>query len=101
MIFHKFKRMKKKFSVMVAGHRYWLEIDQGEEEVMRRGAKALNEKISELVSKKYECSSYDLLAMAAICKSIECEELRLRLKYSKDQEELDELAATVARALEE
>ncbi|MFI3288492.1 MAG: cell division protein ZapA [Rikenellaceae bacterium] len=93
--------MKKTFSVTIAGRRYWLEIDQSDEEVMRRGAKALNEKIRELQQLRFDCTSFDYLAMAAISKSIECEELKLRQKYASGSEELDELAAKVSRALED
>ncbi len=93
--------MKKRFSVSIAGRRYWLKIDQSDEEVMRKGAKALNQKINELSLKKFECNSYDLLAMAAISIAVECEEIKMRQKYSPDMQELNDLAATVRKALED
>lgn len=93
--------MKKIFNVMVAGHRYSLEIEESDEAVMRAGAKALNEQMKELEKQKLKCTYFDYLAMAALMKSIECEELKLKQKYSSQTEELEDLADRVSRALED
>ncbi len=93
--------MKKTFSVAIAAKRYYLEIDKDDEELMRRAAKKLNEKIAELTTKRYECEQRDYLAMAALLIAIENEENILIHKYSSEQKELEELAASVQRALED
>ncbi len=92
--------MPKTYSVSIAERKYYLEIASEDEEVMRRAAKRLNEKIDEL-SRKYDCTSYDHLAMAALLVSIDNEESKLRQTYSAERQEIDQIAASVRRALEE
>lgn len=90
--------MLKKFSIAIADRRYYLELKPNDEEVMRRAAKRLNEKINKL-SRQYDCPAYDHLAMAALLISIENEETKLQQRYSSEQLELDEIAESVRRAL--
>lgn len=90
----------KSLSVKIAGRRYHVQINPQDEELMRRAAKKLNDKIDEM-SKKYDCTSYDHLALAALLTSIENEETKERNKYSTERQELADLAESVKRALAE
>ncbi len=93
--------MKKTFSVDIAAKKYYLAIDHSDEEVMRRAAKRLNTLISELQKNKFDCEQRDIIAMAALLISIENEENILIHKYSSEQQELQELASSVKRALDD
>ncbi|MFI3298789.1 MAG: cell division protein ZapA [Rikenellaceae bacterium] len=88
------------FSVQLAERKYYLEIDESDEEVMRRAAKRLNHFVAELTA-KYDCTAFDHLAMASLMVAIEAEEAKMQFKYSEKEKELDELAAEVRRALED
>lgn len=90
--------MFKNFSVAIADRRYYVELMPKDEELMRRAAKLLNEKIDKL-SRQYDCSAYDHLAMAALLSSIENEETKLQQRYSGEQQEIDQIAASVRKAL--
>lgn len=92
--------MLKAFSVIIAERKYHLEIRANDEEVMRRAAKQLNAKIDEM-SRKYDCSAYDHLAMAALLSAIESEEIKLQQRYSTEQQEIDKISDQVRRALED
>lgn len=90
--------MLKNFSIAIADRRYYLELNPNDEEVMRRAAKLLNEKIDKL-SRQYDCPAYDHLAMAALMISIENEETKLQQQYSSEQLDIDEIATLVKKAL--
>lgn len=92
--------MFKTFSVVIGGRRYHLNIRANDEEVMRRAAKQLNEKVDQL-SRKFDCSAYDHLAMAALLSAIEAEEAKLQKRYSTEQQEIDKISDQVRKALEE
>ncbi len=85
---------------MIEGHRFHLSIEETDEEVMRRGVKQLQEKLNEMAI-KYKSSAFERLAMTGIMLAIENEEQRLQARYSAQSIELEELTASVKRALED
>lgn len=90
----------KSLSVKIAGRKYFVDIKAEDEELMRRAAKKLNDRF-DFLSKKYDCSSFDHMAMAALLCSIENEETKEKQKYSPERQELEELAESVKKALQE
>lgn len=83
---------------MIADKPYSITITPEEEEVVRRAAKMVNDKIAES-RKKYDAPTIDHLAMASLMTSIENERNKEKYRYSVERIELDELARSVENEL--
>lgn len=90
--------MKKTFSVLIAAHKYFIDIYPEDEELMRRAVKKINDQM-EALGKTYDVTTFDRLALASLLISIENEENKEKQKYSTERQELDQLAESVKRAL--
>lgn len=87
-----------KIRVIIADKPYSINIEREDEEVVRRAAKVINERI-EVSRRQYDAPTLDHLAMAAFQVSIENEVNREKYKYSIERLELEELAASVEQEL--
>lgn len=87
-----------KIRIIIADKPYSVNIEARDEEVVRRAAKLINERI-ETSRRNYNAPTIDHLAMAAFQISIENEQNKLKFHHSLDRLELDELARTVEQEL--
>lgn len=87
-----------KIRIIIADKPYSINIEARDEEVVRRAAKLINERI-EHSRRSYDAPTIDHLAMAAFQISIENEQNKLKFQHSFARIELDELARTVEQEL--
>lgn len=87
-----------KIRVLIADKPFSVNIERGDEEVVRRATKIINEKIASS-RRQYDAPTFDHLAMAALHISIENEMNKEKSKYSIERLELEELARSVEEEL--
>ncbi|MEG3047141.1 MAG: cell division protein ZapA [Mucinivorans sp.] len=87
-----------KIRVLIADKPYSINIEAADEEVVRRAAKVINEKIA-ASRLAYNTDTFDHLAMAAFDISIENEVNKEKFKYSIERIEIEELAKSLENEL--
>lgn len=87
-----------KIRVLIADKPYSINIEREDEEVVRRAAKIVNEKI-DASRRQYDATTFDHLAMAAFQISIDNEVNKEKYKYSIERLEIEELTKSVENEL--
>lgn len=83
-----------KIRIVIADKPYSIQIEAKDEELVRRAAKLINERVN-ASRRSYDAPTIDHLAMAAFHISIENEQNKYKAQHSLARVELDELLRTV------
>lgn len=89
-----------KIRIEIAEKPYSLTILRQEEEIVRRAAKRIKERIEEL-KRKYEASLVDYLAMVAFGISLDNENNIEKLSLSAESRKIDELASELEEYIDQ